>query len=116
MALHTNLHLKLGVQPTWIHNAGAKICRPRSGAGCRSNVLASRPVTSLAIDAFGQVAEENRIAARVIVSLGYSRIAVVTKHAFVGDETAGPRMIVIRARRHGPASGGRTWVRVPAQG
>src|SRR5438128_7681223 len=83
----------------------------------RSNVFPSGPVTALAIDPFGQVAEENRIATRSLVPGGYSWKSIVAKHTLVSDEAPGPRMIGIGTWRHRPRSGVRlgVCVRIPAQ-
>src|SRR6185369_5703280 len=66
---------------------------------------AARAVTALAIDTFGQVVGIDRVAPGSIVAWRDIRIAIMVKHALVGNEAPGPRMIGVGTRRHAPMTG-----------
>ena len=113
VALQTNFRTEFGIQAGRIHDADANLFRFGATAPGGSHMLASRSVTPLAVDAFGQVARENRVAAGRFVACRDSRNSVMAKDTLVRYEAASPRMIGIGTRRHRPGSAG--FVRIPAQ-
>jgi hypothetical protein len=116
MALHANVHAEFGTQAGRIHDAAANLFHFGASGPGGSNVLAARSVASLAVDSFGQVAKENRVAAGRFVPNGYSRNSVMAKDTLVRYEAAGPGMSGIGTRRHRPGSAGQPGtLRIPAE-
>ena len=114
VALHANVHPQFRTQAGGIYDAAANLFHFCADASGGPHMVASGSVAPLAVDAFGQVASENRVAAGRFVPCRNSRNSVMAEHALVGDEAAGSGMIGIGTRRHGPGATG--FVRIPTQG
>ncbi|MEI9974892.1 MAG: hypothetical protein WDO73_24265 [Ignavibacteriota bacterium] len=82
------------------------------GATAAPHVFATRTVTALAIDALGQFAEEDRIAAGNPIRRGDLRVSIVAEHAFIGHESASLWMCIIGPWDHRPFA---TLVWIPAE-
>ena len=112
VALQADFRTELGIQAGGIYDAAAYRFHFGAAAPGGSHMVAAGSVTPLAVDAFGQVAGENRFAAGRFVPCRNSRNPVMAKDTLVRYEAASPRMIGIGTRRHGPGSAG--FVRIPA--
>jgi hypothetical protein len=93
VALQANFRTEFGIQASGIHDAAANLFHFGAAAPGGSHMIASRSVAPLAVDAFGQVARENRVAARRFVPCRNSRNSVMAKDTLVRYEAASPRMI-----------------------
>src|SRR5207245_7257281 len=67
VTLHAEIHAQLRTQPGGIDDARANLFAARARSLRRANVATARAVTALAVDAFGEIAAEDRLAARSIV-------------------------------------------------
>src|SRR2546427_122099 len=92
VTLHTDFHLPRRTQTRWVHDR-APHARGRCSLPDRAHVIPSRPMATLAIDAFGQALRKGACAVPEVRSGFDLRIAVVAKHATIRHFAAETRMI-----------------------
>src|SRR5205814_262765 len=111
MTLHADFEPAPRIEAPRVHNCRADLFDARAGRD-RPDMIAPRPVTALAVDAFGEPAAIPGLASRRILARRQLRITVMTKHASEPDLAAEShvlRLIVIRIHPPGAFHG------VPAQ-
>src|SRR5579864_4204344 len=113
MTLHADFHLAHGSQSRRIDDGIRDGLPAGAFTLCGLNVAAARPVASLAINSLRQDAAEERFRSKLVVSFGYVRIGVVTKHALQADPASRVgliRLVVTRIHRPIP-----TVFRIPCE-
>src|SRR5262249_5960858 len=104
VTLHAHLELPFRTQPRWIGDRRADGSGRRAGLPRRTDVVAARPVATLAIDSFGQAALIHRLTSRLVVPGGDLRVSVVAEHALVGDGPRRQGVIAVVSRTHRPGA------------
>src|SRR5260370_5001408 len=112
MTLHAEIHAQLRTEPGGIDDTGANLLAAGAGGLSGTNVIAAGAMAALAVDAGRKVAAKDGLAARSLVPGWNTRVSVMAKKAFIGNQPPGDRVRRIKPGAHRPVA---ALFRIPAE-